>query len=92
MPGVLTVAALDMNDTRWASSNYGRCVDIYAPGVEVTSAMDIDDLATITASGTSMAAAHVSGVAALYLQSNTTADPSQVRPLILGGPRMLSAM
>lgn len=58
---------------------------MYAPGVDVTSAMDTDDLATITASGTSMAAAHVSGVAALYLQSNVTAEPRQVRTLILCG-------
>lgn len=87
MPGVMTVAALDINDTRWANSNYGSCVDIYAPGVHVTSATDTDDLATLTVSGTSSAAAHVTGVAALYLQSNTTADPSQVRPLILCGPR-----
>ena len=81
------MAALDINDTRWAYSNYGKCVDIYAPGVNVTSAMDTDDLATITASGTSMAAALVSGVAALYLQSNVTAEPRQVQFVILRGPR-----
>ena len=70
---------MDKTDTRWTSSNYGKCVSLYAPGVSVLSAMDTSDTATMTASGTSMACPHVSGVAALYLQSNPTAQPSEVR-------------
>ena len=79
LPAGITVAASDKTDTRWTSSNYGTCVDLYAPGVSVLSAMDTSDTATMTASGTSMACPHVSGVAALYLQSNPTAQPNEVR-------------
>lgn len=79
LPAGITVAASDKTDTRWSSSNYGSCVDLYAPGVAVLSAMDTSDTATMTASGTSMACPHVSGVAALYLQSNPTAQPNEVR-------------
>ena len=75
------MAASDKTDTRWANSNYGSCVDLYAPGVAVTSAMDTSDTATMSASGTSMACPHVSGVVALYLQSNPTAQPNEVSPL-----------
>ena len=75
----LTVAASDTTDTRWASSNYGSCVDLYSPGVNILSAMDTSNTATITATGTSMATPMVSGVAALYLQDNPTASAAEVR-------------
>ena len=73
------MAASDSSDARWKTSNFGKCVSINAPGVNVTSATNTDDTAIATRTGTAMAAAHVSGVAALYLQSNVTADPTQVR-------------
>ena len=78
LPAGITVAASDKTDTRWPNSNYGSCVDLYAPGVAVLSAMHTSDTATMTASGTSMSCPHVSGVAALYLQSNPTAQPNEV--------------
>lgn len=80
----LTVAASDVTDTRWASSNYGSCVDLYSPGVNILSAMDTSNTATITATGTSMATPIVSGVAALYLQDNPTASAAEVSANILG--------
>lgn len=68
IPQGLTVAATDETDTRWADSNFGACVDLYAPGVDILSAMFTSPSATIVASGTSMACPAVSGVAAQYLQ------------------------
>lgn len=59
-----TVAASNSRDERWGNSNWGTCVDMYAPGVAITSAWKGGG--TITQDGTSFAAPHVAGVAALY--------------------------
>ena len=72
------MAASDITDTRWSFSNYGACVDVYAPGVEVRSAMFYTTTANITATGTSMACPMVSGVSALYAQANPAALPAEV--------------
>ena len=66
-PGTITVAASDINDNRASFSNYGGCVDVYGPGVNITS--DWLNGGTNTISGTSMASPHVAGVAALYKQA-----------------------
>jgi aqualysin 1 len=74
----ITVGATDINDARASFSSYGECVDIFAPGVNVRSAWLTSPTATYVASGTSMAAPHVAGVAALYLEQFPDATPAEV--------------
>jgi aqualysin 1 len=75
----ITVGATDRTDTRASWSNYGSCLDIFAPGVLIKSDWIGSTTATNTISGTSMATPHVTGVTALYLQIYPTASPSTVR-------------
>src|SRR6266705_1487758 len=77
-PSALTVAASDQNDAKAGFSNYGSCVDLYGPGVSITSDWNSSDAATNTISGTSMASPHVTGGAALYLQGHPSALPAEV--------------
>jgi hypothetical protein len=88
-PEAITVGAIGIGDARAAFSNYGDCLDLYAPGVSITSAWITDDWSgdgsfTRPASGTSMASPHVAGVVALYLESNPTASPAEVHSAIVG--------
>ncbi len=77
-PDAMTVGATDIGDNFATSfSNFGNCVKINAPGVDVTS--DWLNGGTKVYSGTSMASPHVAGTAALYLSVNTTTAPAQVR-------------
>jgi subtilisin family serine protease len=73
----MTIGATDKTDTKTSWSNYGNCVDWFAPGLGITS--DWLNGGTNTISGTSMATPHTTGVAALYLQGNSSATPQQVR-------------
>jgi aqualysin 1 len=75
----MTIGATDRNDTKPSWSNFGSCVDWFAPGVSITSSWYTSDTATNTISGTSMATPHTAGVAALYLQGHPTASPATVR-------------
>ncbi|MGH9285066.1 MAG: S8 family peptidase, partial [Acidimicrobiales bacterium] len=75
----MTIGASDSSDRKASFSNYGKCVDWFAPGVAITSAWSASDTATNTISGTSMATPHTAGVAALYLEDDTAASPSTVR-------------
>ena len=83
-PHAITVAATDRRDSRPSWSNYGRCVDLFAPGVGVRSTAKASDTATATMSGTSMAAPHVTGAVARYLQTHRHATPAQVTSDLLG--------
>lgn len=75
-PGVATVAATDKADQEASFSNYGECVDVWAPGVDIPSTKLKGG--TTTMSGTSMAAPHVGGGGALYLSSNIGASAATV--------------
>ena len=78
VPSAITVSATDNTDTKASWANYGTCVDIFGPGVNITSSWYTGTTATNTISGTSMATPHVVGSAALYLQANPAATPAQV--------------
>ena len=75
----ITVGATDKTDTRASYSNYGSCLDLFAPGSGITSAWHTSSTATNTISGTSMATPHVAGAAALFLSQVTTATNAHTR-------------
>jgi len=79
----ITVGATTSGDARAAYSNWGDCIDLFAPGSGITSAWIGADDATATINGTSMAAPHVAGVAALFLETSPGASPSAVTAAIL---------
>ncbi|GGO06619.1 S8 family peptidase [Micromonospora parathelypteridis] len=79
----ITVGATQNNDAAASFSNFGTCVDILAPGVNITSAWYTSSSATNTISGTSMASPHVAGAAALALSGNPSWSPQQVRDYLV---------
>ena len=83
VPEALTVGATDSLDTRASFSNWGECLDLFAPGVAITSAFNTSPTATKVWSGTSMATPHVAGMVALYLESHPGAAPAEVSDSIL---------
>jgi subtilisin family serine protease len=81
-PAALTVGSTDNNDARSSFSNFGRCLDVFAPGRSITAAWHTSNTAINTISGTSMASPHVAGVAALILEAKPSASVSEVTNLI----------
>jgi subtilisin family serine protease len=101
VPAAITVAASSSTDAHASFSNFGSCVDLYAPGVAVTSAWLTSNTATASLSGTSMASPHVAGVVARLLQSGnltpaavaaqitSTATPNVISGVPAGTPNRL---
>ena len=79
----ITVGATTPSDVRASYSNYGHCVDLFAPGHVIMSLSNASDTGTVNKSGTSMASPHVAGVAALFLESNPAASPDAVADMII---------
>jgi subtilisin family serine protease len=88
--GVDTVAATDSSDAEASWSNFGSCVDIWAPGVSIYSTYKSGSYATL--SGTSMATPHVAGGAALYLSSHPTASPGAVESALTNAATITTNM
>ncbi|MGI5378332.1 S8 family peptidase [Streptomyces sp. CA-251387] len=81
----ITVGATDKKDARAGFSNFGSALDLFAPGVSITSASYASDTGRATFSGTSMASPHAAGVAALYLADHPRARPAQVSKALVDG-------
>jgi subtilisin family serine protease len=81
-PTAITVGASTINDARASFSNFGKCLDLFAPGAAITSVLPGG--ATASWNGTSMASPHVAGVAARILSQNPSLTPTQVASVITG--------
>lgn len=79
----ITVGSTTQTDARSSFSNFGSCLDLFAPGSGILSAWATSNTATATLSGTSMASPHVAGVAALFKQANPSASAATIRNAIV---------
>jgi len=94
---VIVVAASTITDTRHNNSGYdtlpqGTCVDIFAPGADIRAANNLSVPPTVVESGTSFAAPHVAGVAALYLEVHPTAEPDNVKGALRSNATTVSTL
>jgi subtilisin family serine protease len=83
-PNAITVGATTSQDARSSFSNFGTCVDLFAPGSSITS-VDWNSSSPMTMSGTSMASPHVAGIGALVMSQNPGLTPAQVTSMIVAG-------
>ena len=81
--GAITVGATYIDDAKANFSNFGYCLDVFAPGYEIFSASHKDDVSVVPKNGTSMAAPHVAGLAALFLQKNSAVTPAELQNKII---------
>lgn len=86
-PSAITVGATANTDARASFSNWGTCLDLFAPGVTITAALNGTATSSTVKSGTSMAAPHVAGAAALYLAATPGATPAQVAAALVDSAR-----
>ncbi|MEM9461019.1 MAG: S8 family serine peptidase [Myxococcota bacterium] len=83
-PAAITIGATSSNDSRANFSNFGDCVDMFAPGVNIKSALSGSNNQSGNLSGTSMASPHAAGVAALMLELDPGASPAEVTNALVG--------
>ncbi|KAL3826938.1 hypothetical protein ACHAXA_006018 [Cyclostephanos tholiformis] len=88
----ITVGATTLTDAMSSFSNYGQCVDVYAPGTSILSASNTNAIMYSTKQGTSMASPHVAGIAAGILSANPGLTPAQVASVIVGSASPIGDM